>query len=200
MYFFQIFLGTFLLSVLIGVGYAFYDSHHFNAKKKQEFVQKYLKSVQEIFDLQTLEVSGIAELKYSEKDKHFFSSLTNPLFAKEYEIVVPFQATYGISLKNVNVFNFFQSKIYVDLPKPELISFDLQLYQKKIISKEGWLIFQKDDKFMELEKKIYEKQKTELLNNKTLKARCYEEAKNTIQVILQPLNLPVEFDKIPMKR
>lgn len=196
-YFIYLSLTTFFISVLIGffttIAYpSKYESH-------EQFVQKYLQSVEEVFDLQTLEVHGIAQLEYSEKDHHFLSHFTNPLFAKEYQWYVPFQAVYGISLKNTRSFKFFNSKIYVDIPQPELLSFDLQMHKKKIISKEGWLVLQKDTKFLTFEKKIYEKQKMELLNNQEFKEKAKKEAQTKILELLKPLNLPVEFSKITFK-
>lgn len=165
-------------------------------KGREEFIQAYLRSIEETFELQTLEVTGLAELYYEEKDVHFLSHLTNALFSREYHFYVPFKASYGIPLKNTRFLRFFQSKVYVDVPKAELMSFDLELPNKKIISREGWLVFQDDKKFLEFERKIYEKQKNELKNHQEFKEKARKEAQNRILELLAPLNVPVEFSSV----
>ncbi len=184
-----------LIFIIFGILSGFYSSVFLNKRynNHEEFVQKYLQSVEETFELQTLEVVGVAEFFYNEKDEHFLSNFTNPLFAKEYRFYVPFKAEYGINLKNSKFLNFYNSKIYAELPKAELVSFDLQLQKKKIISKEGWLVFQNDNKFLQFEKKLFEKQKNELIKNKEFQEKAQNEAKNKVLELLKPLNLPVEF-------
>ncbi len=189
------FSGFILVFFISGILLGFYSSVFLNKRYQnhEEFVQKYLQSIEETFELQVLEVVGMAEFSYSEKDQHFLSNFTNPLFAKEYRFYVPFQAEYGVNLKNSKFLKFFNSKIYVELPKAELMSFDLQLPKKKIISKEGWLVFQSDNKFLEFEKKLFEKQKSELIKNKEFQEKAQNEAKNKVLELLEPLKLPVEF-------
>lgn len=194
MKFFGLLFFTFLTGILSG----FYFTFSWNKKypNHEEFVQKYLQSVEETFELHTLKVTGLAELHYVEKENHFLSYFTNPLFSKEYWFYVPFKAEYGINLKKAHFLKFYQSKIYVDLPPIELLSFDLQLPEKKIISKEGWLVFQDDEKFLAFEKKLYEKQKKKLIHNKDFKEKAQKKAQEEILELLKPLNLPVEFTPI----
>ncbi|GIV43050.1 MAG: hypothetical protein KatS3mg035_0173 [Bacteroidia bacterium] len=189
---------TLIIFLIIGVLVGFFSALIQNKghKNYEEFIQRYLQSIEETFELQTLEVTGVAELYYEEKDAHFLSYFTNPLFSKQYHFYVPFQAIYGIPLKNTRFLKFFDFKIYVDIPKAELVSFDLKLSDKKIISKEGWWVFQDDKKFLEFEKKIYEKQKNELKNHQEFKERARKEAQNKMLELLAPLNLPVEFSFI----
>ncbi len=148
----RFYLAALLVSILSGYFYQFSLDH--SLIQNPEFIKRYLQSVEEIFDLQSIEVSGIAEFNYIEKDEHLFSFLTNPLFSKEYQFYIPFKATYGVSLKKTKTLKFFNSKIYVNLPNSELLSFDLQIKNKKILSQEGFLVFQKDDKFFLFEKYV----------------------------------------------
>jgi len=194
------YLSVFIISGVLGYYSTLFSNLHEKERKKEEFIQKYLQTVEKTFDLHTLEVQGIAKLDYTEKDEHFFSYFTNPLFSKEYHFLIPFKATYGISLKNVKTLNFYQNKIYVSLPEAQLLTFDLELQNKKIFSKEGWLVFQKDDKFHEFEKKIYEKQKKELEENQKFKEDAKIYAQNQITELLKPLNLPIEFNSSFWKR
>lgn len=188
-------LTTYFVVFLFGGLIGFFQTFQYNTLKnpKEEYILKYLNAVEQTFDLHTIEVTGIAELKYTEKDEHLLSSLTNPLFSKEYHFFIPFQATYGINLKKIKFLNFYQSKIYVNLPNPELLTFDLQLHKKRILTNEGWLVFSRDDKFVNFEKKIYEKQKSELKSNQEFKKMALEEAKTKIKELLKPLNMPVDF-------
>lgn len=194
MKFVKLLIITFLSSIIISFYYTIAVNQRQN-DKAELFIQKYLKSIEETFDLYSLKITGIAELHYSEKDEHFLSSITNPLFSKEYHFYIPFEAVYGISLKNVHFIKFYGQKIYVTLPAPELMMFDLQLQNKKIYTKEGWLVLQKDEKFINFEKKIYEKQKSELINDKELKKKAQKEAQKQITELLKPLNLPIEFSQ-----
>lgn len=124
--------------------------------------------IREIAELASLEVTGTASFKKSNIDNSgdWTDNLAKVFTENTVWVSVPYTAKYGVETDSTNVSISVAGKIVtVKLPLPKLLSYELQLNKMETSSRKGWFTFSDDETYTEVQKKLYETNRSQLEDN-----------------------------------
>lgn len=124
--------------------------------------------IREIAELASLEVTGTASFKKSNIDNSgdWTDNLAKVFTENTVWVSVPYTAKYGVETDSTNVSISVADKIVtVKLPLPKLLSYELQLNKMETSSRKGWFTFSDDETYTEVQKKLYETNRSQLEDN-----------------------------------
>lgn len=148
--------------------------------------------VQQIAELSTLEVRGVTSIRSSNiTDDGSLSDSFRKLFTERtLNISVPYIAKYGIDLNKQNINIEAQNKqVYIVLPNPKLLSYELLLDKADAVSRKGLLETSDEEMYNKVIQKLYDKSKSQFENNQAYK----QQAKEKITKILDNYYTPMGF-------
>ena len=152
--------------------------------------------IQQIAELSSLEVHGNASIKSSNiNDGNDFADTFRKFFLERtVNITVPYIAKYGIELehKSVNI-EEKDKRMYIVLPSPKLLSYEVRLDKAKTVSKKGILESIDEQTYDRVIQKLYSQSKTQLENNQIYKDQSKEKIKNIIEGYYAPLGYKVDI-------
>src|SRR4051812_43483989 len=125
--------------------------------------------VKEIAELASLDVQGVANIKRSniEEDGSWTSNMKKAFLENTIWVSVPYEAKYGVDMseKNFHV-TVSDKKISVKLPEPHLLSYELKIDKMETSARKGLFLFQDDETYTDVQKKLYQTSREQLENNK----------------------------------
>jgi hypothetical protein len=122
----------------------------------------------------------------------WWKSVNNTLNRKHLRVSIPLQASFGISLQDsaLNI-SSVKDTLYFQLPPARLLSFDLNLAEKQVISEKGWLVFSDNEAFVPIEKYLYDREKRRLSADTGLIKQATELFKEKMTLIYKGLGKKV---------
>lgn len=124
--------------------------------------------IREIAELASMEVQGNATFKQSNiSNSGEWSDNLKRVFAENTAWVsVPYTAKYGVDTDSTNFRLTVSDKtVTIDLPQPKLLSFELRMNRMETSSRKGWFTFSDDETYTEVQKKLYDTQRSMLEEN-----------------------------------
>lgn len=162
--------------------------------------------VKEIAELASLDVQGVASIKRSniENDGSWTSNMKKMFMENTTWVSVPYEAKYGIDVSEKNFHVTVSDKtIVVKLPEPKLLSYELKVDKMETSNRKGWLLFQDDETYTDVQKKLYQTSREQLENNKLYQTQSKDKITQIIKQYYQPFladhQLEVVFDNTPYK-
>jgi hypothetical protein len=162
--------------------------------------------VKEIAELASLDVQGTASIKRSNigNDGSWTSNMKKAFMENTTWVSVPYEAKYGIDVSEKNFHVTVSDKlIVVKLPEPRLLSYELKVDKMETSNRKGWLLFQDDETYTDVQKKLYQTSREQLENNKLYQTQSKDKITKIIQQYYQPFladhQLEVVFDNTPYK-
>lgn len=182
-----------LLLALIGV---FFIGKQFGGKTVSQQVVSNSMIVREIAELASLEVQGNASIKRSnvDNDGTWGGNMKKLFIESTIQVQVPYTAKYGVNVddKNFNI-DVAEKKVTVTLPAPRLLSYELKVDQMQTSNKKGLLMFQDDETYTDVQKKLYQESRGQLEQNVTYLQQSKDKIKNTIARYYAPLGYEVQL-------
>ena len=151
--------------------------------------------IRQIAELSALEVQGNASIKSSniKNDGSIADNFRKLLMERTFNISVPYVAKYGINLNNQQINIEEKNKqVYIVLPNPQLLSYELRLDKANAASRKGWLESDNEDAYNKLMQKLYTQSKAQLEKNTGYQQQSKEKIRKIIQDYYAPLNFKVE--------
>jgi hypothetical protein len=151
--------------------------------------------IRQIAELSALEVQGNASIKSSniKNDGSIADNFRKLLMERTFNISVPYVAKYGINLNNQQINIEEKNKqVYIVLPNPQLLSYELRLDKANAASRKGWLESDNEDAYNKLMQKLYTQSKAQLEKNASYQQQSKEKIRKIIQDYYAPLNFKVE--------
>ncbi|HAO03799.1 MAG: DUF4230 domain-containing protein [Chitinophagaceae bacterium] len=183
-----------LVFILLMLSFAFYYlGKSCNNKTKTTIIQN-TAIIKEIAELGSLSVSGTATIKESNKEDNtgMYAELKNIFIEKTLNLSIPFEAKYGVEMKNQAIHIDSKAKqVTVFLPPVQLLSFQLLLNNLEAIGKTGWLNSLSLDDLVKVEKILYNTQLNSLQKNDANKKLAEEHIRHLIQKYYEPMGLKV---------
>lgn len=126
--------------------------------------------IREIAELASMEVQGNATFRQSNiANSGEWSDNLKRVFAENTAWVsVPYTAKYGVDTDSTNFRLTVSEKdktVTIHLPQPELLSFELRMNRMETASRKGWFTFSDDETYTEIQKKLYDTQRSQLEEN-----------------------------------
>lgn len=151
--------------------------------------------VKNIIELAGLEVSGNSTYTSSnvDSDGGFWKGVQSFFIEKSASVSIPYTAKYGVQLKETDLkIERQDSVVLVSIPTTQLLSFELHLDRLQTTNKKGLLIFEDDEFYNAMQKKLYANARQQLSGN----SAYLQQSKLRIEKILQgyytPLGLQVK--------
>lgn len=186
---------VFLLLALI-VGVLAYFLGKKNGTKSIDSLAMNNSFVQQIAELSALEVQGVASIKSTNiaNDGSLADAFKKIFTERTFNIAVPYIAKYGVDLskQKVNI-EAKNHEVYIVLPEPQLLSYELRLDKADASVKKGLLEDGNEEAYNKVMKKLYLQSKTQLENNNAYKQQSREKIKKVIEDYYAPLNLKVDI-------
>ncbi|GAA0543541.1 DUF4230 domain-containing protein [Chitinophaga japonensis] len=158
--------------------------------------------VKEIAELASLEVQGVASIKRSnlENSGDWTDNLKKMFLEHTIWVSVPYLAKYGVDINEKNFrLTVTDKKITVRLPAPRLLSYELKLDKMETSNRKGWLLFQDDETYTDVQKKLYQTSRVQLESNAVYQQQSKDKIKKIItqyyQPFLQDHTLEVVFEE-----
>jgi Protein of unknown function (DUF4230) len=151
--------------------------------------------VRNIIELAGLEVSGTTTYKTTNVDKEggFWSGLGSFFTENTATITIPYTAKYGVTLKESDVkIAAKDSIVSINIPTTQLLSFELHLDRLETTNKKGLLIFEDDEYFNALEKKLYADARKQLESNAGYLKQSEQRIAQILGLYYEPLGLKVQ--------
>ena len=155
--------------------------------------------VREIAELSSLEVQGVASIKRSNLDNNgeWSDNLKKVFLENTIWVSIPYLAKYGV---NVNEKDFriavSGKKITVRLPTPKLLSYELKVDKMETSNRKGWFLFQDDETYTEVQKKLYQTSRTQLESNAIYLQQSKDKIRKIITQYYQPFLHDHELDVV----
>lgn len=152
--------------------------------------------VRNIIELAGLEVSGTTTYKTTNADSDggFWSGVGNFFAEKTATVSIPYTAKYGVALKESDLKITKQdSVVLIQMPATALLSFELHLDRLETANKKGLLIFQDDEFYNELQKKLYAEARKQLEINAGFLKKSEQRIAEILSLYYQPLGLRVQI-------
>ncbi|WP_126247099.1 DUF4230 domain-containing protein [Chitinophaga rhizosphaerae] len=149
--------------------------------------------IREIAELASLEVQGNASFKQSNVDNSGeWSDNLKRVFAENTAWVsVPYTAKYGVDTDSTNFSLTVSGKtVTIRLPPPKLLSFELRMNQMETSSRKGWFTFSNDETYTEVQKKLYDTNRSQLEEN----VMYQKQSMNKIIAILRNYYTPLGYE------
>ncbi|SEW26807.1 Protein of unknown function [Chitinophaga sp. YR573] len=157
--------------------------------------------VKEIAELASLDVQGVANIKRSniEEDGTWTSNMKKAFLENTIWVSVPYEAKYGVDVSEKNFhITLSDKKIMVKLPEPHLLSYELKVDKMETANRKGWLLFQDDETYTDVQKKLYQTSREQLENNQLYLTQSKDKITKIIKQYYQPFladhQLEITFD------
>ncbi|KAA2243697.1 DUF4230 domain-containing protein [Chitinophaga agrisoli] len=145
--------------------------------------------VREIAELSSLEVQGNASIKSSNLagDGSWYDNLKKVFQENTVWVSIPYLAKYGVDVneKNFKV-SVTDKKITVTLPAPKLLSYELKVDKMETSNRKGWFLFQDDETYTDVQKKLYQTSRTQLETNNLYLQQSKDKIKKIITQYYDP--------------
>ena len=167
--------GLLLLLVFLYAGYEF-GQHSGRQEAQTQLIENY-SFVREIAELASLEADGISTLKSTNlaNDNSWTDALRKSLFEKTIQVSIPYSAKYGVDLADSSLTIVRKdSLVYIHLPQPKLLSYELRLDRMEISARKGFFLGQNDELYNEAEKKLYAQSRAQMEGNALYLAKSKE--------------------------
>ena len=179
----------------------FWLGKQFGSKSVNQSILSNSLIVREIAELASLEVAGVANIKRSniEQDNAWTSNLKKAFLENTIWVSIPYQAKYGVDINEKNFRVSVSDKIIaVNIPAPHLLSYELKVDKMETANRKGWLQFQDDETYTDVQKKLYQESRSQLANNNLYinqsKAKIVKIITQYYQPFLKDHELMVSFD------
>jgi hypothetical protein len=173
-----------LLVILI-----FWLGKQFGSKSVNQSILSNSLIVKEIAELASLDVQGVANIKRSniEDDGSWTSNMKKAFLENTIWVSVPYEAKYGVDVseKNFHV-TLSDKKIVVKLPEPHLLSYELKVDKMETSNRKGLFLFQDDETYTDVQKKLYQSSREQLENNKLYVNQSRDKITKIIQQYYAP--------------
>ncbi|HVI49110.1 MAG TPA: DUF4230 domain-containing protein [Chitinophaga sp.] len=157
--------------------------------------------VREIAELSSLDVQGTASIKRSniEDSGGWTDNLKKTFFENTVWVNVPYQAKYGVDIDSAHFkVTVTDKKIIVRLPAPHLLSYELKMDKMETANRKGLFLFQDDETYTEVQKKLYQTSRGQLEGNTVYTEQCKEKIRKILAQYYVPFlkdhTLEVSFD------
>ena len=187
---------TFILLLLLGVGILAYFLGKKNASKSIENIVLNNVFVQQIAELSSLEVRGSTSVKSSNiaNDGSLTDAIKKIFLEKTVNISIPYVAKYGVDLNKQKINIEEKNKqIFIVLPEPELLSYELVLDKGVANSIVGLLNASDEKSYSELMQKLYTQSREQLDRNSIYKEKTKEKIKKILTDYYAQLDLKVDI-------
>jgi len=162
--------------------------------------------VKEIAELASLDVQGVANIKRSniEEDGSWTSNMKKAFLENTIWVSVPYEAKYGVDVSEKNFhITLSDKKILVKLPAPHLLSYELKVDKMETANRKGWFLFQDDETYTDVQKKLYQTSREQLENNQLYLTQSKDKITKIITQYYQPFladhQLEITFDNTAYK-
>ncbi|WP_341843532.1 DUF4230 domain-containing protein [Chitinophaga caseinilytica] len=149
--------------------------------------------IREIAELASLEVQGNASFKQSnvENSGEWSDNLKRVFSENTAWVSVPYTAKYGVDTDSTNFSLTVSGKtVTIQLPPPKLLSFELRMNQMETSSRKGWFTFSNDETYTEVQKKLYDTNRSQLEEN----VMYQKQSMNKIIAILRNYYTPLGYE------
>ncbi|MFT4092517.1 MAG: DUF4230 domain-containing protein [Niabella sp.] len=189
------FSSFFIFILIIVIGLLAYFLGKKNASKTIDSVAMNSVLIQQIAELSTLEVNGNASIKSTNivNDGSLTDSFKKLLMERTLNINVPYTAKYGVDLgrQHINI-EAKNKQVYIVLPDPVLLSYELHLDKSDAISREGLLETNDLNGYNRIMQKLYAQSKGQLDNNQAYKQQSKEKIRKIIEDYYSPMGFKVD--------
>lgn len=178
-----------LLTLALLVLLVFWLGKQFGSRTTSQEVLSNSIVVREIAELASLEVQGVASIKRSnlENDGDWTDNLKKVFLENTIWVSIPYLAKYGV---DVNEQNFRVSatakKITVRMPAPKLLSYELKVDKMETSNRKGWFLFQDDETYTDVQKKLYQTSRAQLETNAIYLQQSKDKIRKIITQYYQP--------------
>jgi len=152
--------------------------------------------IKQIAELSALEVQGNASIKSTNiaNDGSLSDHFKKLFLERTFNISVPYVAKYGINLdrQRINI-EEKNKQVYIVLPDPELLSYELRVDRMNAASRKGLLESNDEEAYNRLMQKLYTQSKAQLESNTNYRQKSKEKVRKIIQDYYAPLNYKVEI-------
>jgi len=151
--------------------------------------------VRNIIELAGLEVTGTTTYKTTnvDNDGGFWSGVQGFFAEKTATVTIPYTAKYGVALKETDLkIEKKDSVVFIQMPATMLLSFELHLDRLETTNKKGLLIFQDDEYYNALQKKLYAQARQQLEANTGFLKQSQARIASILTAYYQPLALKVQ--------
>ncbi len=145
--------------------------------------------VREIAELSSLEVQGNASIKRSnlEGNGDWTDNLKKVFLENTIWVSVPYLAKYGVDINEQNFkVSVTDKKITVSLPAPKLLSYELKVDKMETSNRKGLFLFQDDETYTDVQKKLYQTSRTQLETNTLYLQQSKDKIKKIITQYYDP--------------
>ncbi|MRG48496.1 DUF4230 domain-containing protein [Chitinophaga sp. SYP-B3965] len=181
--------------VILLIVFIFWLGQWFGSKKVNQSILSNSLIVREIAELASLEVQGNASIKRSnvENNGDWTDNLKKVFAENTIWVTVPYTAKYGVDTdeKNFTV-TLKEKRVIVQLPAPQLLSYELRLNQMETANKKGWFMPSNDETYTDVQKKLYETSREQLTENNIYLEKSKEKIRQIIGTYYKPLGYEVE--------
>lgn len=150
--------------------------------------------IKEIAELSTLEIHGTATIKNTnlQNDGSLSDNLKKLFLENTVNIAVPYVAKYGVNLQQQKISLSSQGKtITIQLPEPELLSYELILDKASASTKEGWFNTMSNEYYNSVQASLYTQTRNQMQNNTIYKKRTEEKIINILKNYYKPTGYSV---------
>jgi len=153
--------------------------------------------VREIAELASLEVQGNASFKQSnvENSGEWSDNLKRVFAENTAWVSVPYTAKYGVDTDSTNFSLTVSGKtVTIQLPPPKLLSFELRMNRMETSSRKGWFMFSDDETYTEVQKKLYDTQRSQLEENVMYQKQSMSKIIEILRNYYTPLGYELKVD------
>ena len=167
----------------------FWLGKQFGSKRVHQEILSNSLIVRDIAELASLEVQGMANIKRSNiiDDGSWTSNLQKTFAENTVWVSIPYIAKYGVNVDSSNFhITVSDKKIIVHLPEPKMLSYELKVDKMETSNRKGWLLFQNDETYTGVQKKLYQQSREQLENNKLYVNQSKDKITKIIRQYYQP--------------
>ncbi|SFN26948.1 Protein of unknown function [Chitinophaga sp. YR627] len=177
----------------------FWLGKQFGSKSVSQSILSNSQIVREIAELASLEVQGNASIKRSNitDDGEWTTNLKKAFMENTIWVSVPYTGKYGINVdeKSFKV-TVSDKKITINIPQPKLLSYELKVDKMETSNRKGWLLFQDDETYTDVQRKLYQTSREQLENNQLYINQSKEKLTKIIRQYYQPFLQDHELEVI----
>ncbi|WP_018628493.1 DUF4230 domain-containing protein [Niabella aurantiaca] len=177
---------------VVAIGVLAYFLGKKNGTKTVDHMALNVAFVQEIAELSSLEVQGTASIKTTNitNDGSITDALKKMFMEHTMNVSIPYIAKYGVDLSTQQLTIEEKNKqVYVVIPPPQLLSYELRLDRADALTKRGLLVNTDEAAYRVVEKKLY----TETRKQMETYPAYMEQAKEKIRKVLERYYAPMKY-------
>ncbi len=185
---------TIVLILLAAAGFYFLGKKNGEANMKSTVVQN-VAMVKEIAQLASLQVSGVTNIKMTNKaDKGgLFDKFKNYFVENTLQLSIPYEAKYGVDMSNQKVeVDTKAGTATIYLPAVKLMSMQLRLDKLESMTQTGILNSVSIDNFVKAQKEIYKTAASTLEGNQGFIKLSEDNISNTLNKYYAPMGYKVK--------